>query len=276
MSHLHQEENDTAATWILKLALYCTANNSEEKRDFISSSASVTVSEVKEYVEKEYQIPAHCQSLYFESTLLRDEDILSQSWIREDCITIKYDTDADVDDIDELVATLKVILKAVESYYQTLVHTGSVDFYFIISEADIKRASNLIFKVFKIKSKRSDANRLLFVRKGGIEALFSIYDIILQIDYDKTVFRVRYLECVLTYMIGRALIYPCTMIPVLKQLVLENPTLDCVSKSFTRVLIPHKQRIVAPKLPKLDYINQSWNDKVLRITIQESQVNISK
>ena len=261
--------------YTLLLTLHCTTDNSEVKRDFIckGNPDSVTVSEVKDYVEKEYQIPAHCQSLYFESTLLRDEDTLVQSWIREgDTIAVEYDTDADVNDVNEVVKTLKDILKEVERCHQS----NQLD-QIAQQGINFKRIRELIFTNFRDASKRSDANRLLFVHKDGVRTLFKLYSLILQMDYQEASFQIRYLESVLIQVIGSTLIDSSTRFPILRQLVLDNPTLEYTLKSFTRVLIPHRQRIEAPKGPTEQFsVPQEVQNQVLARCLQMSQVNTSK
>ena len=261
----------------LKFLFHCTFDGSKEKHEIIYQDA-ITISEVKEYIEEKYQIPMLCQKLYFDSTPLRDEDTLTQSWIREDdIITVEFNTGADVNEINEMVRILKKLLNALRRYYDTF----SLMHFSIISEADIKRIYDLTGTVFEDESKRSGVNRLLFVQKGGIKPLFDLYHSALQFDYHLTIFRIRYLECVLTFIIGRILIYPCTMVPVLKQSVLENPTLEYVCRSFTRVLIPYRGRIVAPRPPNswspgTRFVSQLENDRVLKLTLQRSHVNLSK
>ena len=225
----------------LKLQLHCTADNSTTEHDLnCPNTVSTKVSELKEDIQNKFKIPACCQSLYFEFTPLRDEDTLAQCWIREgDTIVLKYETVADIDDISEVVRILKQLLETVEEYYGPVTVTGSPVSHTLQLDTDpADRVEHLVFSGFRDLSKRCDANRLHFVSKGGVQILYKLYRLTLKVDYKHTVFQLRYLENVLIEVIGRVLIYPCTRIPLLRQLVLDYSTLDYVLKSFTRILIP--------------------------------------
>ena len=82
----------------------------------------------------------------------------------------------------------------------------------------------------------------------------------------------------LIQVVGSALIDSSTRIPILRKLVVENPTLDYVLKSFTRVPIPKYQRVVAPVAPKGEQwaVPKDVQDQVLAMCLQMSQVNTSK
>ena len=277
--YLCLSEMEVCTAESLKLQLHCTADNSTTERDLICpNTVSTKVSDLKEDIQNKFKIPTCCQSLYFESTLLRDEDTLAQCWIREgDTIVLKYETVADIDDISEVVRILKQLLETVEEYYGLVTATGNPVSHTLQLGTAPKRVRDLVFSGFRDSSKRCDANRLHFVSKGGVQILYKLYRLTLKVDYKHTVFQLRYLESVLIQVIGSGLIDSSTRIPLLRQLVLDNSTLDYVLKSFTRILIPHRKEIIAPKGPAEQFpVPTNVHSQVLAMCLQMSQVNTSK
>ena len=262
---------------ILNLSLHCTLDNSTVEHEFITSENpdSVTVSEVKEYVEKEYQIPAHCQSLYFESTLLRDEDTLGRSWIREgDTIVVKYDTDADVNDVMKIIKTLKRLLGVVERHSSILTKISADQTQQLCVTTENVR--DLIRSTFNSEPlQRSAANKTLFVYRGGLDVLYNLYGLVLCTDYEKAVIFVRFLESVVITAVN-TLICSIGRTPILREMNLDT-TVDYVLKSFTRVPIPHHQKIVAPSGPSEQFsVSQTLQDQILIKSLENSLLSISK
>ncbi len=267
----------------LKLVLHNITEGSKAEHDFTCEEGSldlVTVSQVKEHVQAKYSIPAFSQTLFFESRKLRDEDTLAQSWLREeDVIVVQYDTIANVDFVIELVDSLKQLLQKLEAYMSSpTLESNAASLNNFSLGVTPQRLRDLIFNSFRDATRQCDANRLLFVHRGGAEVVFKLYSLVLKQDYQNAIFHVRYLESMLIQVVGSALIDSSTRIPLLRKLVTENPTLDYVLKSFTRVLIPRHQRVVAPGSCK----GEQWSapgsvqDQVLAMCLQMSQVNTSK
>ena len=259
---------------ILKLSLHCTLDNSTVEHEFIASENpdSVKVSEVKECVEKEYQIPAHCQSLYFESTPLRDEDTLAKSWIREgDTIVVKYDTDADVNDVMKIIKTLRRLLGVVESHSSTRMLTKiSADQMqqHCVTTADIRK---LILSTLCNSEPplRSSTNTTLFVHRGGLDVLYNLYGLVLRTDYEKAVFFIRILESVAILAMNRVIVH--------RSFLMRDTTVDYTLQSFTRVLIPQHQKIVAPSGPfEQISVSQTMQDEILINSLEMSLINTSK
>lgn len=276
---LVREDNRDAGS-ILKLTLHNTTDDSKTEHDFICQDSlnSITVTEVKTQVEVKYSVPACCQALYFESTLLRDQNTLAQSWLRDgDTIVIRYNTTADVKEVIEIVTLLRQFLEKVEEYTSSAGGERQVNTNILQLGSNVKTVRDLVFNSFRDASERSDANRLLFVHKNGVETLYKLYGLILKTEYQKAIFQMRYLESVLIQVLGSALIDSSTRIPLLRKQVLGNPTLEYVLKSFTRVMIPHGKRIVAPSGPR-EHLSVPANiqDQILAMCLQMSQVNTSK
>ncbi len=243
--------------------------------------ASTSVKDVKEDIQDKHKIPICCQGLYFESTQLRDEETLAENWIREgDTITVRYDTVADIDDVGEVVTILKKLVEIIEQYYLVAnnIARNLNDYIPSLNLGTVpKKVRDLVFNSFRDGSKKSDANRLVFVHKGGVQALYKLYGMIVQKEYKDNIFQIRYLESVLIQVLGSALIDSSTRIPLLRQLVLENPTLDYTLSSFTRIAVRYSERIVAPSGPREHVmIPQNVQDEVLSMCLQMSQVNTSK
>ena len=274
--------NGTTAS-ILKLVLHNVIDDSRAEHDFICEDGRLdllTVSQVKEHVETKYSIPVCCQTLFFECRKLRDQETLTQSWLREeDTIVVRYDTVANVQEVTELVGHLKQLLQKMEVYMATLTPESNDE---ILSSFSLgiapQRLRDLIFNSFRDASRRCDANRLLFVHRNGAEIVYRLYTLILKLDYKDAVFHIRYLESLLIQVVGSALIDSSTRLPLLRKLITDNPTLDYVLKSFTRVVIPRHQRVVAPLGPKGEKwaVPTSVQDQVLAMCLQMSQVNTSK
>ena len=259
---------------ILKLSLHCTLDNSTVEHDFIASE-NHKVSEVKDYVEKEYQIPAHCQSLYFESTLLRDEDALAKSWIREgDTIVVKYDTDADMNDVMKIIETLRMLLGVVENHSSTLTKISADRMQQLCDTTnDVRKL--IISTLSNDSEQRSAANTTFFVYRGGLDVLYNLYGLVLHIDYEKAVFLVRYLEnMIIQAMDGVILSYSKTSF--LREINLDA-AVDYTLKSFTRVPIPHHQEIHAPSGPSEEFsVTQAVQDRNLIESLERSLVSTSK
>ena len=267
---------------VLNLSFHCTLDDSTAKHDFVTSKNpdSVTVSEVKEHVEKEYQIPAHCQSLYFESTLLRDEDTLAKTSIREgDTIVVEYDTDADVNDVNKIISILRMLLGVVQRHSNILAEFSAHRMQQLCATTeDLRKLINSTFYYYD-EYKRVDANRVLFLHKGGFDIVYDLYRLVLQTDYEESVLLIRLLENVVIEAVSKILIVSFGRIPLLKQLYVDSATLDYTLKSFTRVPISHHQEIVAPSGPTEEFTiayDQLVQNRILIRSMEESILSTSK
>jgi len=265
----------------LNLALHNTVEESRVEQEITCQKCfnSFTVFELKNQIELTCSIPQCFQALYFESTLLRDEDTLAQCWLRKgDTVTVKYRSTADVQSVVEMVTLLSELVPS--SSNNRDLHVPDRDLH--VPDRDLpvstlQRIRQLAFSCFRDTTLRCDANRLVFVHKGGVSILYKLYSIVLEKDYLDASFHWRYLESVVVQVLGSALIDSCTRVPLLKEHVLENPTLDYVLKSFTRVMIPQGEKVVAPLHPFRPFpVPADVQNLMLAHSLQMSQVNTSK
>ena len=275
MSHTELEVSGSSGSIVLKLVLHNVVQDSKAVHDFTCEQQELdltTVSQVKEYVEAKHSIPVCYQTLFFQSRKLRDQDTLTQCWLREqDTIVVKYESEANVEDVLELLNILKYLIHKLEVYMTTGNSFGSL---LNITE----RLEKLMLASFDDITPISDANRLLLVDRGGIEVFYTLYGLILKHDYQDTIFQIRHLESKIVGVVSDMLIYAGAKKPLLEKFVLETPTLEYVHKSFTRVLVPWHQRVVAPAPPKGEWWSAtvSEQDSVLATCLHISLINISK
>ena len=230
----------------LKLLLYNVTEDSREEHDYTCQANldTVTVSEVKRHVEIKYQIPEFCQALYLEFMALGDKDTLGKHKLRDgDSITVKYSTVANVKDVNELIAILEQLIVQVEAYTNA-VGRGLPPNLGIGPQ----RAEEIICCSFLGSSPRYTANQLTFVHKGGVATLYRLYSNLLKIPLNTPPPQLWYIEAVVIQVVDSVLISNSCELPLLKKHVLTNQTLDCILKSFMRVMMPSGPEMVPQKI----------------------------
>ena len=265
----------------LKLVLHNVVEDSQTEHEFSCEGGGInfdltTVSQVKEYVEAKHSIPVCCQTLFFQSRKLRDQDTLTQCCLREqDAIVVKYESTANVDDVLKILQILKLLVQKLEAYLSSPTPENRLSSF----RDNAKTLRHLSLESFSDASRISDANRFLFVHRGGVEVFFKLYGLVLKEPYRDTIFLIRHLESTLVGLASDVVLYNGSKIPALKKhVVLENPTLDYILKSFMRVRLRRYQKMVAPGPPKSDWVQVSSleQDKVLADYLGSSLINISK
>ena len=204
-----------------------------------------TVSDLKQGIEDEFSIPTCCQNIRVENIQLRDECSLEFYRIREgDTLHVQYNSVADVGDVLGIVDSLCSMITYIEGI-QPILSSGkpSEDFMKSIPEnifAD--KVESLAFEYFyPCSSERANANRLLFVQRGGLDLMHKVHELLLLQPWQNIPIELQYLE----HAILRVL-WNITASFLIRTLVLQRPTLNAIIKSFLRVDVPKEGTVSAP------------------------------
>ena len=276
-----EESRDTGAymrLW-LKLILRCVADGAEDRArvDFVGELETITACDLKNRIEYMYKIPRSLQRLYHEENLLRDEDAsLTENRIREgDIITVEYSTTADIDNMMEAIEIIIQVKKLIKQ--QLSPECTSTDIPRIFSIGTPNNIYNIFYEYCMGSSLRSRANRHVFASNDGFDYLFSLYRLILDVDYASLPYYIRQLESLLIQVVGVALTSFDTRLPEVQKLILDHSALECTMRSFMRAAVPSDKWLTAPPgcRDKME-IRNTMQDSVLASLLQFAQFNLSK
>ena len=218
--------------------------NTERKLKFLSYPR--TGKHIKEAIEKELEIPVCSQTLSFESQVIFDNQQMSLLYFQDgDILTVEFTTQADLKEVHEILESMKLIVKFLESNFQeffdnTISQVTDSKIQTLIKPSLIE---SLVDKYFHSRDlDKGTANRLYFVHNGGIETTFMIHKLLSDIPWTSLLIEMQYLE----YSILRVLIKLSVTIGV-RCLLLQNPNcINQLSRSVLRWQIYPYQKVEAP------------------------------
>ena len=229
-----------------QILLHCVPENKQKEKSLSLKDYPATAIELKESIQKEFRIPAHCQRLYFESVLIGDNERLDSHRIRDgDALQVHYNSEGDVEDVLEIISSMREMATFLESIQPELtkeVISRELDMR-IIRSVKAPKVESLPAKYFwPCPAERANANRLLFISNNGLELMHQLHVILLQQPWKKTPLEMQYLE----HAILRTL-WNITATFSIRTLVLMRPTLDAIAQSLLRVKVEHNATIAAPR-----------------------------
>jgi len=225
--------------------LNCTATKTSKEKILHLEQAPETVSEIKEQIQSKFKVPSCCQTLYFESVLLREGESLYAYHIRdEDVLHVDYNSEADIEEVLDIISTMRKMITFIVSIQPELSSES------ISQEFDTRIARNIkatqvegLFSKYFVPfaSERADANRLLFVHNEGVEVLHELHVMLLKQPWRTTPLEMQHLEHAILCTTGllSASILRGTQ-------VLKRDTLNAITESMLRVQILPNKPIKAP------------------------------
>ena len=232
---------------VLDVSLHNAAGETKLKSIEISEARNVQI--LKQAIEDKFSIPVCSQRLFFESNQFRENENLSSYRFRDgDTIHVYYGETADMEAVQGLIAAVKCILVFVEHLQPELsskhreVKTDCIS----ADRPDIVKDIVLIQqKAGLFKKLTNCANSLLFITSGGLDLVFSLYSLVLEIPWKDTLFQLQRLELNITSLLQR-LIPTETMSPA-HQAHLLRRTLNQVTRSLLRVSVHKREPVGASK-----------------------------
>ena len=225
--------------------LNCTATKTSKEKTLHLEQAPETVSEIKEQIQRKFKVPSCCQTLYFESFLLREGESLYAYHIRdEDVLHVDYNSEADIEEVLDIISTMRKMIPFIVSIQPEL-SSESISQEFdtrIVQNVKDIQVESLSSKYFvPFASERADANRLLFMHNEGLEVMHELHIMLLKQPWRKTPREMQYLEHAILYTLANlsASILGGTQ-------VLKRYTLNAITESMLRVKIIPRKPIKAP------------------------------
>ena len=226
--------------------LECIPDNSRKVVSLnFANKCPRTVLDLKQRIEDEFGIPTSCQNISVEDIPLCDMYSLKFYRVREgDTLHVKYSSEADVNPILDIIASLCSMTTYMEGIQLILSH-GQPSEYLrksIPENIFADKVESLAFEYFyPCSSERANANRLLFVQHRGLDLMHRVHKLLLQQPWQNIPIEIQYLE----HAILRVL-WNITASFTIRRLVLQRPTLKAIIKSFLRVQVPKEGTVSAP------------------------------
>ena len=224
-----------------QLLLHCDAEKTTTTKTLTISDFPTSTFSLKQAIEDDAHIPLCCQRLQLENIPLEDSERLDTCHLRDgDTVHVYYSSEADVGDVLEVIAAMKLMIPYINSIQSQLsgplTHSLDADLRECIKSHQVE---SLAFKYFyPCNAERSKANRLLFVQHGGLEAMHELHLALLQKPWSKLPVQMQYLE----HAILRNL-WNITAAFSVRSLVLCRPTIVAVSQSLLRVKV-HRDKLI--------------------------------
>ena len=178
-----------------------------------------------------------------------------------DTLHVHYNSEADVQDILDIIAAMKEMVSFLESIQPNLSKKIPKRQLVIQISRSIKATTVMSLDrnyFYPYSTERANANRLLFVNSGGLDLMHQLHVVLLKQPWRNTPVEMQYLEDAILQTL-----WNITGSFSVRTLVLERPTLEAISHSLLRVKIGWKKVIKAPSnlyirrrsaQPELNYI----------------------
>ena len=204
-----------------------------------------SVPDLKQGIEDEFAIPTCCQEVFLENIQLDNQSSLKFYRVRDgDTFHVRYTSEADVDDILNIVGSLCSMITYIERI-QPILSKGKPTAFLnnsIPENIFADKVESLAVQYFyPCSCERANANRLLFVQRGGLDLMHKIHELLLLQPWQNVPIEMQYLE----HAILRVL-WNITASFTIRSLVLQRPTLKAIINSFLRVEVPKQGIITAP------------------------------
>ena len=247
------------------VVLHCSGQNTAQGRTLVvKEGMPLKVRDMKSCIEREYSIPACCQSLVFESVPMEDRMELASYRVRDgDTIHVNYVSEGNVSEILSVVDHMTKSYHFIKSIQEDLDnHVVSYDLDTLIHQGVFWEKVNDLPEIYftPCSSDKAEANRNLFIQCGGLDILQRLHTLLLQQPWSNMPLRMQYLEhsILRTY-------WNITAAFTVRMYVLQYPNaLDSILKSFLRVKLHEKIRLSAPR-----------NMYALRLATQSEQNRIA-
>ena len=204
-----------------------------------------TVPDLKQGIEDEFNVPTCCQDVFLENTQLDNHCSLKSYRVREgDTFHVRYNSEADVEDILDIVGSLCSMITYIERIQPILSKGKPTEFLTNSIPENIfaDKIESLAFQYFyPCSCERANANRLLFVQRRGLDLMHKVHELLLLQPWQNIPIEMQYLE----HAILRVL-WNITASFTIRNLVLQRPTLKAITKSFLRVEVPKQGIVTAP------------------------------
>ena len=213
-----------------------------------------TVGDLQGHIETRFSVPRCCQSVVFEgNTLHRDDSLRAYSARSGDTFHIYYKSDADVEDIRNVVDSMERTLTLVEHHYNAY-----PDYYQPKQKFCRERVLSLI-RVFEQQinpeivgslathyfqpsgTEHTMANKLYFIDIGGLSVLHSLYSVAVKYPWDVTVVTLQRLERAIL-----RVLWNISATFTIQSQLLRYPIIDLCVKSALRVPVEYRKKLVAP------------------------------
>ena len=252
-----EQSTDKAVSFNVRLL--CTSHGSTVDSTGTISLTKIpeSVEELKEAIQKEFDIPVYDQKLSFGCSLMEDGESLGFYRLKDgDQITVEYMAKAQVESVFLLIAALREaldFLKGVENELKS--QHISFDFSRKISDAlGVKDIDRCVQQLVSGDDKMTNAK--FFLKNGGLDLIEEIHTILLGQPWHKVChIDLLYLEkSVLTMLLVVVCIVDRPQQPVV---VNKHTCLNNIVGSFLRVLIS-SGRITAPDNPNLSTATKQY------------------
>ena len=229
----------------VNLLLHCSSEDRRRSNVLEFRKQPQTVAQVKARIQEELHIPTCCQEVRFETALLRDGEVLHSYRIRNgDSLEVWYSSEADVEELATIIASMKRMIAFVQSIQAELSQNISTAHLLarINQGISVEKVQALVEKYFYCKPLvRSKANKLFFAHNDGIGSLHKLHLQLLEQPWCNTPLEMQHLEKFILLAFS-----DLTIDPEFRSLVVRFPVLEATIKSFLRVPIPSNANVTAP------------------------------
>ena len=228
------------------VVLDCVPENSQKVASLIFlRNYPETVLDLKQGVEDNFGIPTCCHDVFLENVQLDHHYSLKFYRVRDgDTFHVQYTSEADVEDILDIVGSLCSMITYIERIQPILSKGKPTEFLTNSIPENIfadKVESLAVQYFYPCSSERANANRLLFIQRGGLDLMHKVHELLLLQPWQNVPIEMQYLE----HAILRVL-WNITASFTIRHLVLQRPTLKAITKSFLRIKVPKHGIITAP------------------------------
>ena len=236
-----------------------------------------TVAELQLHIETEFSVPQCCQSVFLEGVHLHGDDSLRVHRVRNgDTFHVRYESEADVEDIREAVEFMQEVFTIIQISYGLHPEYYRPNFVFtrdnvldliLMLDQHIKPeiVECLAIHYFHpAKSARAIANRLLFLDIDGLAILYELHNMAVRYPWELTAISLQHLEQAIL-----RVLWNITASFDVRLQVLQYQFLELCVKSALRVPIRSNKEVMAPQ-----HLASSGEQTTL--TVQEQDLTLAE
>lgn len=237
------EENP--ATFKLILNSTSTKSSKEEKLKFPEAFPAL-VHDVKKQIEIQFSIPVCVQALSYQGTSLNNLDELNSSRIRcGDTLHVSYPLESDCKEVYQVITWMKQLVNALsmEAVSCDGEISAEVELLLLNGILDSTTRTLSLDLFYPWKEEKKYINKLHFVSVGGLDTLITLYSLLVNRDWKKMSYKMKFMECACVQSIANF-----TQTFLLRRLVVKQDGISLSLKSLLR----HRLRKGLPVIDEED------------------------
>ena len=229
----------TKLTLLLRCTTSCPSDETNREKVYVRSLSEITLSEMKVYIQKKYNIPSCVQLIKWAGVVLYGNGTLESYGLQEnDELEVKYHSKGDCEMIEDSVNWMQEVIQLLRKEGVPTQSNFKPEKFLQLSsdqqEAKFRKLWAQLFQPWRMAKKYT--NKLYFIELKGLDMLIELYSFVLTNEWQDTPSVLKYTEFLLVHSF-----WSFSETFTLQRLAIKKGAIELFVRSLQRLEVdPHK------------------------------------